>query len=118
MPEGEARLRTHDEMVRLGHYPTPTQLRAEIVSRRDDTLPVFEITETEFVVGLFSDIRQAIASPGELIEKSMGAYIRHHDFDASEKLNTYLKTGARQFYVKHRAHYFKLTIVPSQPARR
>lgn len=118
LPDGEARLRTHDEMVRLGYAPTPTQLRADPVLHTDDELPVFEVTETEFVVGLFSDIRRAIATPGALVEKNMGSYIRHRDFDTSAKLNAYLKTGARQFYVKHGAQLFKLTVVPSQPARR
>lgn len=117
MREGETRLQTHEEMVRLGYYPTPTRLRAERVSNTDDKLPVFEITQTEFVVGLFSDIRRAITSPGALIEKNMGRYIHHHDFDTSAKLNAYLKTGAMQFYVKHGDRLFKLTVVPSQPAR-
>ena len=81
-------------------------------------MPVFEITETEFVVGLFSDIRQAIAAPGTAVEKNMGSYIRHRDFDTSARLNAYLKTGARQFYVKYGEQLFKLTVVPSQPARR
>lgn len=118
LPDGEARLRTHDEMVRLGYAPTPTRLRAEAVRHTDAELPVFEITETEFAVGLFSDIRRAIATPGALIKKNMGSYIRHRDFDTSARLNAYLKTGARQFYVKYGEQLFKLTIVPSQPARR
>jgi hypothetical protein len=118
LPDGEARLRTHDEMVRLGYAPTPTQLRADPVRHTDDELPVFEITETEFVVGLFSDIWRAIATPGALVEKNMGSYIRHRDFDTSARLNAYLKTGAGQFYVKYGERLFKLTIVPLQPARR
>ena len=50
---------------------------------------VFTITDQEFVVGLFNDIREAIDRPGEEIEKA-GTYIIHSDYDTSRQINQYL----------------------------
>ena len=51
--------------------------------------PVFTITDQEFLVGIFNDIREAIDRPGEEIEKA-GAYVIHSDFDTSRQINQYL----------------------------
>ena len=115
--EGDAYLAAIREMQRLGHYPRPPQLTARRLTRQEATAltqagglqPLFEISETEFQVGLFPDIQAAVDQPGEPAEKSTGDYIRHRDFSTSVRLNSALNSGTRVFYVRRGPDLFQLT---------
>ena len=76
-------------MQRLGLYPKPSTLVATRAMHETPGMPVFTISDQEFLVGLFNDIREAIDRPGEEIEKA-GAYVIHQDFDTSRQINQYL----------------------------
>lgn len=90
LSEGDAALDAIRGMQRLGLYPKPSTLVATRVAAAPAGVPVFEISAQEFLVGLFHDIREAIDHPGEEVDKSMGAYVIHNDFDTSRQINQYL----------------------------
>ena len=98
LSEGDALLRTSDEMEKMGLYPKSPKITAKLVKHPDTKYTVFKITEMEFRVGLFQDIEQAIKTPGKEI-RFWGNYVRHRDFDNSTKINSYLKDGHNSFYV-------------------
>ena len=89
--EGDAALEAIRGMQRLGFYPKPPMLVARKVDTADPSIPVFAISDIEFQVGLFPDLRSALDHPGEDVEKSGGQYIIHRDFDTSRQLNAHLQ---------------------------
>ena len=113
MAEHSAALQTIREMRRLGYYPKSTTLTARLVAPdtvSSDGVPLIEITQDEFRFGLFPDIEKAIAAPGEEVEKSMGDYIMHQDFDTSLKLNRLLEAGTTRFSVRTARSVYEITI--------
>jgi hypothetical protein len=89
LSEGDAALEAIRGMQRLGLYPKPSTIVATRVVQTPPGATVFTISDQEFVVGLFNDIREAIDRPGEEIEKA-GTYIIHNDYDTSRQINQYL----------------------------
>ncbi|MGH6932566.1 MAG: hypothetical protein ACREEE_09050 [Dongiaceae bacterium] len=111
--EGDAMLRAHKEMQRLGYYPKSPTLTARLMragEARDPDVPEFAIEQMQFTVGLFSDIEQAIAAPGTAVDKDWSGYIIHDDYQTSQQLNAHLATGANRFYVRHADQVYELTI--------
>ena len=94
LSEGDAALDAIRGMQRLGLYPKPSTLVATRAAEVTPGAPVFTITATEFQVGLFTDIREALDRPGEEVEKATSPYIIHRDYDTSRQLNELL--AARQ----------------------
>jgi hypothetical protein len=88
MNEGEAMLRANKGMQDLGYYPKTPTITAK-ASACTGVSPVFRISDEEFRVGLFQDIERAIRHPGSAEDRG-GTYVRHRDYDTSEKLNAYL----------------------------
>ena len=89
LPEGEAMLEANRGMQRRGLYPKPPTVIATRVTTADGSAPVFAISDEEFRVGLFQDLREAIDHPGDEVEKG-GSYVIHRDFDTSRRLNAFL----------------------------
>ena len=89
--EGEAMLRANKQMERLGYYPKSTTLTAT-PGRCSGDAAVFPISDDEFSVGLFPDIAEAIAHPGEEVDKAMGSYIVHSGFETSRRINEFLSS--------------------------
>ncbi len=89
LSEGSALLEAIRGMQRLGLYPKPSTMVATRAEQTTSGVPVFTITDEEFRVGLFNDIREALDHPGEAIEKG-SAYVIHRDFDTSRAINQYL----------------------------
>lgn len=118
LSEGDAMLRTTDALRSLGFYATPETLTAHPVTEAPAGAAVFEISAREFTVGLFQDIGKAIQSPGTRVEKNMGKYVRHRDFDTSERLNRFLENGGTRFFVKTEDGIHEIEITPSRPATR
>jgi hypothetical protein len=116
LPEGEALLRTSKEMQRLGFYPKSPTITARTLDEAgsptgaDDKAPLFTIAEAEMRSGIFPDIEHAIENLGKAVDKSMGNYVRHHDYANSARLNELLRSGARKFRVEFRGRLFELTI--------
>lgn len=92
--EVAAMLAANKEMERLGYYPKSTTIRAD-ASECSGDVPAFAISDEEFVVGLFPDIADAIASPGTEFDKSIGSYVMHQSFDTSARLNEFLSSQER-----------------------
>lgn len=89
LSEGGAALEAIRGMRRLGLYPKPSTMVATRAVQATAGAPVFAISDQEFLVGLFNDIREAIDRPGEEIEKA-GDYVIHSDFDTSRQINQHL----------------------------
>ena len=118
LSEGEALIRTGKALQELGYYPKPAMLTARAVNELNDDAAVFRISEREFQVGLFQDIARAIDEPGRPVEHSVGTYVRHRDFDTSEKLKKFLKDGGSIFYVQTTKGVYRLEVTAPQPATR
>ena len=89
LSEVDAALEAIRGMQRLGLYPKPSTMVATRAVQAPAGAAVFTISDQEFRVGLFTDIRAAIDRPGEEIEKA-GDYVIHRDFDTSGQINQYL----------------------------
>lgn len=114
LSEMEAALATTREMQRLGLYPKPTMLVAHPVGPDEspaDELPSFVIEEGEMASGVFYDIEAALAKPGVEVEKSMGSYIIHRDYENSARLNAYLSDGGLRYYVTVDGATYLMTVV-------
>ena len=109
LSEGAALLQAGKGMQRLGLYPkTPTITASR--SACDALQPVFHISDQEFRVGLFQDIEQAIAHPGEEADFN-GSYVTHRDYNTSRLLNDFLADRAhREFLVDGRGGCWRLRI--------
>ena len=118
MTEYEASLHVTRRMRELGHYPTPPQLVARLLSQqevaalgREQMLePIFTIIEMQFTVGLFQDIEKAIRNPGQEFDKA-GKYIIHNDYTTSQELNATLGNDVEQFYVEYAGRTYEMKIV-------
>jgi hypothetical protein len=111
LSEGDAALAAIRGMQQLGLYPRPSTLVATRVAVAEPGVPVFEISDTEFLVGLFPDIRAALDDAGTEVEKSSGDYIIHRDYDTSRQLNAWLADPARTtFYVRADGATWKLEL--------
>jgi hypothetical protein len=110
LPEGEAILRANKDMEERGYYPaTPTMMAKPVEAVRSDQ-PLFEISDKELEAGIFPDIDAAIGSPGLRVDKDMGHYVTHSDYETSRKINEYLDTGATTFQVRARGRVWEIAI--------
>jgi hypothetical protein len=109
LSEMAAMLAAGKEMSRLGLYPKTTTLTAAAVECAAASR-LFRIADAQFDAGLFQDIAQAIASPGEEVDKSMGAYVSHRDYTTSREINEFLDAGNSVFFVEARGRCWKLTV--------
>jgi hypothetical protein len=111
MGEGDAALAAIRGMQRQGLYPKPSTIVATPAGEPDSGAPVFEIARMEFVVGLFPDIEQAIQSPGVEVEKSIGEYISHDDYDTSRRINEFLaRRSTSTFFVRTDGRLWKIVV--------
>ena len=107
--ESNAMLQANKEMERLGHFPRSPTLTATRVNCPGGD-PVFTISDEEFKVGLFQDIEQAIAHPGDEIDKG-GDYVLHQQFDTSRQINEYLADRSHTtFHVATRGACWRMAI--------
>ena len=113
MTEMEASLATTRELQRLGFYPKPTTIVARRLATDEepfDSWPTFTVPFGEMQSGVFPDIERALADPGTEIDKSMGSYIIHRDYENSARLNSYLGDGGLVFYVTYEGATYELTV--------
>lgn len=113
LSEMEAGLRVIDEMRRLGLYPPPVTIVARTLGPGDvraDSIPIYRIAPDEMLSGVFPDIETALDSLGTPVEKSMGRYVIHRDYENSAALNDYLGAGGLRFYVAFGAVEYELTV--------
>ncbi|NNE24365.1 MAG: hypothetical protein HKN11_17325 [Rhizobiales bacterium] len=98
--EGEARLKSTEDMEELGLLPKRPRLVAKTVSENPDNLKVFDIPPDYFTVGLFTDIAAAIADPGKLVDTSTGGYLKYYDDDVGPRLRAWREAGNDRFIVR------------------
>ena len=116
MGEMQALLRVGKDMQRLGYYPKTTMIvarrldRAEAAAGKLDREALFSVARDEMASGVFPDIEEAIARPGEEIDKSSEYHI-HRDYSTSARLNKFIKTGKTRFYVDYLGETYELTII-------
>ena len=109
LPRASAMLAAGKEMSRLGLYPKTTTLMATAVDCASAS-PLFRIVDAQFDVGLFQDIAEALETPGEEVDKSMGAYVTHRDYTTSREINDFLAAGNSVFFVEARGRCWRLTV--------
>jgi len=116
--EGEALLRAGRDLRDLGYYPKPERWVATPLSAAQATkhrhLPRVDIDPMAFKVGLFPDLEEAMASPGSEVDRS-GSYIRHRDYDASERLNALLDAGTWELMIATDGREFLFQLLPAAP---
>jgi hypothetical protein len=110
LPEGDAALRSYEDLEDLGFLPRKPRLVAREVRTTDESVPLFDIAAAEMASGIFNDLSEAIANPGKEVRKSPYDYIVHRDYDNSRKLNAYLGGGGRTFVVRFRGRLYRLDI--------
>jgi serine/threonine protein kinase len=109
LSEGAAMLQANKGMQRLGLYPKTPTITA-VAAACDSQQPVFHISDEEFRVGLFQDIRQAIDRPGEAADFH-GDYVTHRDYATSRQLNDFLADRShREFLVDDHGGCWRLSI--------
>jgi hypothetical protein len=113
LSEGDASIRTSEDLERMGLIPKGPKITAEKVVIMSGDIAEFKISDEEFRVGLFHDIEKAIKSPGTEID-FRGNYVRHSDFDTSRKINLWLGKGNKSFYVRTSEGFYLMTITPGE----
>jgi hypothetical protein len=110
LSEGDAALEAIRGMQRLGLYPKPSTIVATRALQAPAGAAVFAISDEEFRVGLFTDIREALDRPGEEVEKA-GEYVIHRDFDTSRQINEHLADRQdREFYLQADGALWRLVV--------
>lgn len=119
--ETQAILRAYDDLRDLGYLARPERWVATPLGGGDldahGDLPRIEIDPMEITVGLFPDLEKAMANPGTRVDRG-GRYLRHRDYDTSERLNALLDAGARALVVVCGDRAFRFELLPAEPATR
>ena len=122
MNESEAMLQAGRDLRDLGFYPKPQRWLATLLTPQQAgdylALPRLDIADMEFNVGLFPDLDQAMAAPGTEIDKGYSRYLRHRDYDSSERLNALLAAGAAELLIGRAGRVFHFRLLPAEPAAR
>lgn len=122
MNEGAAILRASRDLRDLGYFTKPQRWVATLLApseiARYPRLPRLDIVEMEFKVGLFPDLEQAMTAPGTEVDRGFSRYIRHRDFDNSEKLNTLLAADTRELLIGRGGRVYHFRLLPAEPATR
>lgn len=112
--ESGALLKSYRELEDRGYMPKSPRITTRKLERADasdvSTLPAFDIADAEMASGIFPDIEKALAAPGAEIDKSMGEYIVHRDYENSRKLNAHLAGGGREFLIRFRQHTYRVEL--------
>lgn len=110
-------LKTNKEMERMGYYPKSTTLTARVLNQSEENFtqengeePIFAIEPDEMRSGIFQDIEQAISKPGEPVDKTLGQYIIHRDYNNSQRLNLFLDSGGTRFCIRYEERAYEIKI--------
>jgi len=113
MSEVPAALRAGKDMQQLGYFPKTTMLVARRLTPADTRSinkdALFKVPKGEMDSGVFHDIEEAIARPGEEVDKG-GEYHIHRDYSNSARLNKFLQAGNTRFYIEYLGQTYELTI--------
>ncbi len=120
--EGAAMLQAGRDLRDLGFYPKPQRWVATLLTPQQvgdyTALPRLDIADMEFTVGLFPDLEQAMAAPATEIDKGFSRYLRHRDYDTSERLNALLAAGTAELLIGRAGRVFHFRLLPAEPAVR
>jgi hypothetical protein len=108
--EGAATLQAYRDMEELGLLPKRPRLVATLVDEVPPDLRVFEIPPNYFDVGLFSDIAEAIGSPGTEVDTSTGSYLQYYDDDLGPRLRRWREAGNDRFAVRTGGRTYVLSV--------
>lgn len=115
MSEVEALLAANRDLREMGYFPKPRRWIATLAAESTSSaLPVLEISEAEFQVGLLRDIAQALAEPGREVDKQPGQYVQHRDYDTSQRLNELMAAGNTELEVRVDGRYYHLQLLPAE----
>ncbi|HUE47241.1 MAG TPA: hypothetical protein VMO81_13405 [Aestuariivirgaceae bacterium] len=108
--EGAATLQAYRDMEELGLLPKRPRIAATQVDEAPVDVRVFEIPADYFTVGLFSDIAEAIASPGSEVDTGTGSYLQYYDDELGPQLRAWREDGNDRFAVRTRGRTYVLTV--------
>jgi hypothetical protein len=108
--EGAATLQAYRDMEELGLLPRRPRLVATAVDEAPADLRVFEIPANYLDVGLFSDIAEAIASPGSEVDTGTGSYLQYYDDKLGSQLRAWREAGNDRFAVRTAGRTYVLTV--------
>jgi hypothetical protein len=112
--EGEAILRAYDTLEERGYLPRSPRLVAEAVPALPPGVPVFEIPDEYFRVGLFQDVAAAIAAPGAEVKTNTGTYLKYNDDDTGLRLKAWREAGHDRFAVRSEGRLYLLEVRPGR----
>jgi hypothetical protein len=98
--EGAATLQAYRDMEDLGLLPKRPRLVATPVDEAPADVRVFDIPANYFDVGLFTDIAEAIASPGSEVDTGTGSYLQYYDDELGPQLRAWREAGNDRFAVR------------------
>jgi hypothetical protein len=98
--EGAATLQAYRDMEELGLRPKRPRIVATPVDEAPADVRVFDIPADYFDVGLFTDIAEAIASPGSEVDTDTGSYLQYYDDELGPRLRAWREDGHDRFAVR------------------
>jgi hypothetical protein len=115
MSETAARLKTHDELERLGYYARSPRIVATKLAKAPEGVRVFIIPRQRFEVGLYRDLAEAIAKPGTMVRTDTGSYLKYGNDLTGPDLKAWRRAGNDRFAVQVGATLYLLTVKRFKP---
>ena len=108
--EGAATLQAYRDMEELGLLPKRPRIVARPVDEAPADVRVFDIPADYLDVGLFTDIAEAIASPGSEVDTGTGSYLQYYDDELGPRLRAWREEGHDRFAVRTGGRTYVLTV--------
>jgi hypothetical protein len=108
--QGAATLQAYRDMEELGLLPRRPRIVAMPVDEAPADVRVFDIPANYLDVGLFSDIAEAIASPGSEADTGTGSYLKYYDDELGPRLKAWREAGNDRFAVRTGGRTYVLTV--------
>jgi hypothetical protein len=110
LSEGAAMLHANDDMEEMGLLPRSPRISAVRLSAAPLDSPVFIIPSGYFKAGLFTDIGEAIASPGTEVKASTGGHLKYYEDDVGPRLKRYRNSGQAEFVIETDGVLYQLSV--------
>ena len=110
LSEGTAILQAYDDMEEMGLLRRSPRISAVMLFATPTDEPVFAIPPNYFKAGLFSDISEAIASPGKEVKASTGGHLKYYEDDVGPRLKAYRDSGQAAFVIDTGGVLYRLSV--------
>jgi hypothetical protein len=107
--QGEAMLKTNDELESMGLLPRLPRIIAKKIKGGLVGDPIFSIPSSYFDAGLFQDIAAAINAPGLPVKANTGDHLKYYEDDVGPRLKTF-RDNNESFIVETAGVFYRLTM--------